>query len=65
MLLTSDQMIDRPNKEPHLGLGPFTSSGLRIVRIRMDVFVIFRFLSENGAIKLNVRLNAKTRIKVR
>ncbi|CAL2270166.1 unnamed protein product [Prunus armeniaca] len=29
-LLTSDQVIDRPSKEPPLGLGSFTSSGSRM-----------------------------------
>ena len=63
-LLTSDQAIDRPSKEPPLGLDSFTSSGSRMVRLRTDVFVIFRVLSKNNAIKLNVSLNVKTRIEV-
>ncbi|CAL2265000.1 unnamed protein product [Prunus armeniaca] len=40
-LLTSDQMIDRPSKEPLLGLDSFTFLGSRMVRFRMDVFVVF------------------------
>lgn len=40
-LLTSEQTIDRPSKEPLLGLDSFTFSGSRMVRFRTDVFVIF------------------------
>ena len=64
-LLTSDQTIDRPSKEPSLGLDSFTFLGSRMVSFRTDVFVIFMVLSKNNAIKLNMRINVKTRIEVR
>ncbi|KAI5340662.1 hypothetical protein L3X38_019936 [Prunus dulcis] len=51
-LLISNQPIDRPCKEPHLGLGSFTSSGSRMVRFRTgglcslsDVVYIGAFVS--------------------
>ncbi|CAL8169538.1 unnamed protein product [Prunus armeniaca] len=34
-LLTSNQQIDRPSKEPPIGLGSFTSSGSRMTRIKV------------------------------
>ena len=64
-LLTSSQAIDRPSKEPPLGLDSFTFLGSRMVRFRMDVFVVFRVLCKNNAIKLNMRVNVKTRIEMR
>ncbi|CAL9024738.1 unnamed protein product, partial [Prunus brigantina] len=36
-LLTSSQAIDRPSKEPPLGLDSFTFSGKRMIRFRMDI----------------------------
>ncbi|CAL9025285.1 unnamed protein product [Prunus brigantina] len=61
-LLTSEQMIDMPNKEPSLGLDSFTSSYSRMCRLCMNVFfffffffVIFGYLSgnEDRAIKVS------------
>ena len=41
-LLTSDQVTDQPSNEPSLSLSSFTSSRSRMVKLRMDVFVISR-----------------------
>ncbi|CAL2272188.1 unnamed protein product [Prunus armeniaca] len=38
-LLTSNQPIDRPSKEPPIGLGSFTSSGSRMVKFRIGILV--------------------------
>ncbi|VVA18105.1 Hypothetical predicted protein [Prunus dulcis] len=40
-LLTSDQVIDQPSKEPPLGLGSFTSSGSRMVRLQLQKTATF------------------------
>lgn len=40
-LLTSNQTIDRPSKEPPLGLGSFSSLRSRMIELCMTIFRIF------------------------
>ena len=40
-LLTFNQTIDRPSKEPPLGLGSFSSLRSRMIELCMNIFRIF------------------------